>query len=150
MESPVSVAVAFVGTFFGFGLMSPIFCNLAVMSLAVFLFVWLTKPDRKQLLGLALLYACFTPFNRYLAASMPEIICFSMAIVALGMGVNYLEKEHPGKLAGLFALTVLMTLMRPYLIVFMLLPVYLWVRKQKWKGFLEARAFCWARFLPIF
>lgn len=122
------------GLIFGWNLMSPIYCNIALMCLAVFLFVWFVKPDKKQLFMLALLFASFTPFNRYTMSSMSESICFSMVIVVFAVGVSYLEKEHAGKLAALFILTAVMTLMRPYLLVFMLLPIYLLIRKRKWVG----------------
>ncbi len=124
------------GLIFGWNLMSPIYCNIALLSLAVFLFVWLTRPKMKQLGILFILFICFTPFNRYMMSSMSEIICFSMVIIMFALGVNYLQKEHAGKLVALFILSVVMTLMRPYLLVFMILPIYLWIRKRKMWGLL--------------
>lgn len=122
------------GLLFGWNLMSPIICNIVLMTIAMFLFVWLVKPTAKQMGILAVLFVAFTPFTRYMLSCMPEIICFSMVIVVLGLGVNYLERETKEKLIALFAMTVLMTWMRPYLLVFMLLPIFLWIRRNKWWG----------------
>lgn len=122
------------GLLFGWNLLSPIICNILLLTLAVFLFVWLVKPSWKQLGILAFLFCLFTPFVRYMLSGMPEIICFSMLIVFYGLALNYLEKEKTSKLVWLFLISGLLVLMRPYMLLFMLLPIYLWVRKSKWKG----------------
>lgn len=124
------------GLLFGWNLLSPIVCNIVLLSLAMFLYVWLVRPTKKQLGILTILFVAFTPFTRYMMAGMPEVICFAMVIVTYALAVNYLQKEQAGKLAVLFVLTALMTLMRPYLIVFMLLPMYFLFRKKKWLGLL--------------
>lgn len=122
------------GLAFGWNLMTPIVCNIVLLTLSVFLFVWLVKPTWKQLGVLTLLFCLYTPFVRYMLSGMPEIICFSMLIVFYGLAVNHLERERTYKLVLLFVISGLLTLMRPYLILFLLLPVYLWVRKSRWKG----------------
>ena len=122
------------GLIFGWNLSSPIYCNIFLMMLATFLFVWLVKPDRKQLGVLALLFITFTPLTRYMLSAMPECICFALVIIVLALNISYMEKEHNGKLAALFVLTALLTLMRPYLLLFMLLPAWLWIRKNRLAG----------------
>ena len=122
------------GLLFGWNLLSPIICNIVLLTLAVFLFVWLVKPTWKQLGILALLFCLYTPFARYMLSGMPEIICFSMLIVFYGLAVNYLNREKGYKLAILFVMSGLLVLMRPYMLLFLLLPMFLWVRKSKWKG----------------
>lgn len=139
------------GLLFGWNLMSPIICNIVLMSLAMFLFVFLVKPTAKQMGILAVLFVAFKPFTRYMLSCMPEIICFAMVIVTLALGVNYLERETRGKLIALFALTILMTWMRPYLLVFMLLPIFLWIRRNKWWGVLgSVTVFLFAGAIYIF
>ena len=54
------------GLIFGWNLTSPVYCNIFLMMLAMFLFVWLVKPDRKQLGILTILYVTFTPLTRYM------------------------------------------------------------------------------------
>lgn len=130
------------GMLFGWNLMSPIICNILLLTLAVFLFVWLVKPGGKQLGILALLFCLYTPFARYMLSGMPEIICFSMLIVFYGLAINYLNCEKTYKLVLLFILSGLLVLMRPYMLLFLLLPMYLWARKSGWKGLVGSLAVC--------
>lgn len=122
------------GLLFGWNMMSPVICNILLMTLACFLFVWLVKPDWKQVGITSLLFCLYTPFVRYMLSAMPEVICFSLLIIFYSLAVNYLNKERVYKLAILFALSGLLTLMRPYMLLFMLLPAYFWIRRNGWKG----------------
>lgn len=122
------------GLLFGWNLLSPVICNILLMTLCCFLFVWLARPAWKQLGVLALLFCLYTPFVRYMLSVMPEVICFTMVILFYSLAVNYLRRERGYKLALLFLLSGVMTLMRPYLVLFLLLPVYLWTRRDGWKG----------------
>ncbi len=122
------------GLVFGWGLQSPVFCNILLMTLAMFLFVLLVKPSWKQLGLLALLYSVFTPFTRYMLSGMPEVICFSLMILYLALMTRYLEGKGRGVLAALFVLAAGMTLMRPYLILMLLFPMGALIRQKKWAG----------------
>ncbi len=122
------------GFLFGWNLMSPILCNIVLMTVAMFVFVWLAKPGWKQMGILTLLFCLYTPFVRFMLSGMPEVICFSMLIMFLGLVYSYLTKERTGKLVCLFCLSGMLVLMRPYLLLFMLLPGYFWFRKSRWKG----------------
>ncbi len=128
------------GLAFGWTLMSPVACNIFLMSLAAFLFVWLVRPGWKQLGILTLLFCLYTPFVRYMLSVMPEVICFSLLILFYSLAVNYLNREKAWKLALLFVLSSVMTLMRPYMLLFMLLPAYFWIRKSRVRGALGALA----------
>lgn len=122
------------GMFFGWNLMSPIICNIFLMMICCFFYVWMVKPAWKQLGILALLFCLYTPFVRYMLSGMPEVICFSVLICFYSLTVNYLGREKGWKLALMFVMSGTMTLMRPYLFLFLLLPAYLWVKKDRWKG----------------
>lgn len=128
------------GLVFGWNLMSPVICNIVLMTVAVFLFVWLVQPSRKQMGILTLLFCLYTPFVRYMLSGMPEVICFSLLIIFYGLAISYGQKEAVGKLVWLFVLSGLLTLMRPYMILFMLLPMCFWVRKKKWAGLIGSFA----------
>ena len=119
------------GMVFGWNLMSPVICNIVLLTLCCFLFVWLVRPSWKQLGILTFLFCLFTPFVRYMLSGMPEIICFSMLITFYALAVNYLQREKAYKLVLLFVLSGVMTLMRPYLVLFLLLPVCLWIRRDR-------------------
>ncbi|MCD7841977.1 MAG: hypothetical protein LUG56_05840, partial [Lachnospiraceae bacterium] len=122
------------GLLFGWNLLSPVYCNIFMMMLAVFLFVWLVKADRAQCIRIAVLFILFPLFSRYMLSSMPEITCFAMLIIYWGLAYSYYQQENAGKLAGMFALSAIMTLMRPYLIVFLALPMLILIWKKKWAG----------------
>lgn len=129
------------GLLFGWNLMSPIYCNIFIMMLTMFGFVCLTRPTNKQIGMLALMFMTFTPFTRYMLSTMPEIICFAMVIMTFAVVVSYQRKETFAKMILLFAMTGLMTLMRPYLILFMLLPVYFAWKRNRWKGLVVSAVF---------
>lgn len=134
------------GFFFGWTLISPVVCNIFLMTMAVFLFVWLADPDVRQLSVLALLFCLYTPFTRYMMSGMPEIICISHLIIFYGLAYSYQAREKGWKLAMLFFLSGLLTLMRPYMLLFMILPAFLWIRQSKkqgkiWKGILGSGLF---------
>ena len=122
------------GFLFGWNLMSPIYCNIVVMMIAVFLFVWLVKPNWKQMVRIAVLFAVFPLFTRYMLSSMPECTCFGMLIVFFGYAYTYMQEEKKSSLIGMFVIASLLTLMRPYMIVFLLLPMLLLTIKRKWIG----------------
>lgn len=128
------------GLIFGWNMLSPIICNILLMTLAAGLFVWLVKPTWKQLGILTLLFFLYTPFVRYMLSGMPEVICFSMLIIFYGIAVNFLRRETYGKIAWMLVISGLLTLMRPYMLVFMLLPMGFWIRKNKWQGIIGSLA----------
>ncbi len=122
------------GLVFGWNLMSPILCNIVLMTLCCVLFVWLVRPAWKQLGVLAFLFCLYRPFVRYMLSGMPEVICFTMLILFCGLAVNYLGREKEYKLVLLFVLAGVMALMRPYLLLFLLLPSWLWIRSCRGRG----------------
>lgn len=128
------------GLLFGWNLLSPVICNIVLLTLACFLFVWLVKPSWKQLGILTVLFCLYTPFVRYMLSGMPEIICFSLLIVFYGLAANYMDREKTWKLVVLFALSGVLTLMRPYMLLFLLLPSYFWICKKGFRGFLGSAA----------
>lgn len=127
------------GLLFGWGLLSPVLCNIALLCLSCFLFVWLVKPGWKQIGALTILFSLYTPCVRYILSGMPEAICFSILIVFYSLAFNHLQAPKKSKLAVLFLLAAFMTLMRPYLILFMLLPLWIWIRAG------QSRARRWRR-----
>ncbi len=122
------------GLLFGWNLMTPIVCNIVLMTVAMVVFVWLVRPTWKQIGILTLLFCLYTPFVRYMLSGMPEVICFSLLIVFYAIAINYLDNEKPSRLVWMFILSGLLTLMRPYMLLFLLLPAFLWIRKKKWLG----------------
>ncbi len=127
------------GLLFGWNEMSPVYCNIFVMMIAVFLFVYLVRPKLKQCLMLAVLYFTFTPMTRYILSYMPEALCFAMVIVLTSLAISYVREERNWKLAVLTVMASVMTLMRPYLLLFMIFPIWFWYKKNRvWGSVLMA------------
>ncbi len=121
------------GAIFGWNMYSPIYCNILLMSIACIIYVLLVKPKWKQLFLLTILFCVFTPFSLYMLRVMPECICFSMLICYYAVLEWYRREKRMSGVVWLLVLSGLMTLMRPYLILFLLYPIIEWVRrKRKW------------------
>lgn len=121
------------GLLFGWNLLSPILCNIALLSLALLLFGILAKPDKGQTLLIGLLYITFMPVTRFALSCIPEAELFVLFIVFLGLAISC-ERQYAGwKIGVMFGLTMLMTWMRPYLILLFLSPaIFLLRKKGKW------------------
>lgn len=115
------------GLLFGWNLLSPVLCNIAMMMLAMFLFGILVKPDGKQVCVIAFLFFLYEPFVWYMLSGMPEIIFMGGLVIFYSLAAAYLKARRGGLLLLLFALSGILTLMRPYMLLFMLLPAYFWV-----------------------
>lgn len=124
------------GSIFGWNLNSPIYCNIALMMVSMFIFVYVVKPSKRQLFILSVLYMSFRPLARYMLSGMPECFCFSLVIVVLALAVSYQEKKCMIKLLLLFLITCLLTLIRPYFILFFLYPSFEMIRERKIVGIL--------------
>lgn len=115
------------GLLFGWNLSSPVVCNIVMMTVAMFLFGLLAKPDRKQMGILTLLFFLYTPFAWYMLCGMPEIICMSLLLVFYGLALAYQQQEKGLLLVLMFVLGGLLTLMRPYMLLFLILPAFFWI-----------------------
>lgn len=124
------------GLVFGWNLLSPVICNIVLLTITMFVFVWLVKPTWKQLGILTVLFGLYTLFTRYMLSGMPEVICFGMLILFYGLAFSYLNKETKGKLAAMFIVSVLLTLMRPYMLLFLLLACYFQIRRSRKSGWI--------------
>ncbi len=122
------------GKIFGWTLMSPIYYNIFLMMLTMAGFVLIVRPGWKQIGLLTILFCTYTPFVRYMLCGMPEVICFSMLITYFAVMLSHLEKPAYSKLVCLIVLASVMTLMRPYLILFLLYPLGCLLLEKKWKG----------------
>lgn len=143
------------GGLFGWNLLSPVLCNIMLMTFACLVFVWLARPTWKQWGILAALFCAYTPFTRYMMSVMPEIICMSHLIVFYGLALYYgrncdtkgLERRGRAALIAMFVLAAYLTLMRPYLALFLLLPSFYWIRGARrrgkiWQGIVGSGAVC--------
>lgn len=121
---------------FGWNLYSPILCNIFLTMAAIFAFVILTKPDKKQCIALAILYLASMYTTRFCMSAMAETIEIFYGILFWALCISYQEKERDYKLIISCFLVLLMTMGRPYFLILVLFPGYLWFRSKKWKGIL--------------
>lgn len=124
------------GKVFGWGYFSPIACNIFMLSASFAVFSLLAKPTWKQIICIALLFLSVVPFTTYVLSGRSEIIGYSLIIIIYGLVYSCFKRETPGKLIGIFLIITLLSLMRPYFMVFLLLPGILWVRRSKIAGIL--------------
>ncbi len=124
------------GLLFSWNLLSPVICNIVLLTITMFVFVWLVKPTWKQLGILTVLFSLYSLFVRYMLSGMPEVICFSLLILFYGLAMSYLKKESRGKLIAMFVISVLLTLMRPYMLLFLALACYFWICRNKKAGWI--------------
>ena len=124
------------GLLFGWNLLSPVICNIVLLTITMFVFVWLVKPTWKQLGILTVLFSLYSLFVRYMLSGMPEVICFSLLILFYGLAMSYLKRESRGKLIAMFVISVLLTVMRPYMLLFLALACYFWICRNKKAGWI--------------
>ena len=124
------------GLLFGWNLLSPVICNIVLLTITMFVFVWLVKPTWKQLGILTVLFSLYSLFVRYMLSGMPEVICFSLLILFYGLAMSYLKRESRGKPIAMFVISVLLTLMRPYMLLFLALACYFWICRNKKAGWI--------------
>ena len=141
------------GLLFGWNLLSPVICNIVMMTLAFVLFAVLVKPNWKQVGVITLLFFLYEPFVWYMLSGMPEIVFMSGLLIFYSLAVACLRERRGLLLILLFVLAGLLTLMRPYMLLFMLLPAYLWIfgdaaSSKETAGFFFKRiAVKWKQFL---
>lgn len=123
------------GLFFGWNLLSPILCNIVLLSLAMLLFGILVKPNKKQTVMIGLLYGTFIPVTRFALSCIPEAELFALFIVFLGLAIACQRKYEGWMIGALFGLVMLMTWMRPYLILLLLTPALLLFERKGKKAF---------------
>lgn len=124
------------GLVFGWNLLSPMLCNTVLLSLSMLLFGILVKPDKRQTVMTAVLYATFMPVTRFALSCIPEAELFALFILFWGLAIACRRKYKSWMVGAMFALVMLMTWMRPYLILLLLTPAVILFYKRGKKSFL--------------
>ena len=107
------------GFVFGWTLERVFIYNLIIYVIAMISFGALVKPSAKQTAVLSVWFLSFFLNARYIYSSMPEVICFSHLIIFWALMISYLKGGKKSELGGAIVLSMLMTFMRPYLILFL-------------------------------
>lgn len=108
------------GSIFGWTLDNVFIYNLLIYIIAMISFGVLVKPNFKQTAVISVWFLSFFLNARYIYSSMPEVICFSHLIIYWALMISYLRGGKKSEVGGAIVLAILMTFMRPYLILFLL------------------------------
>ena len=121
------------GLFFGWNYMSPIWCNIVMMMLGMGFFAFLAKPNKKQVFWLSVFYALFIRLTRYALSAHVESTVYFMVMLLMAL-VFYLRRKDARQKPALIAMiviTMVLTWMRPYYIIFLAVPGYYLVKKNR-------------------
>lgn len=110
------------GRVFGWNFFSPVLCNLICLMAGMAVFGYLAKPTGKQLTAIAALFSLFTPFTRFVMSCMPEIFCCTLILWYMGCLFAYDREQAEGYLWQMNIIAGILTLMRPYFLLFLLYP----------------------------
>ncbi len=142
------------GFIFRWGYPSVFFCNVLLFSAALAAFTYLTDLPVKKLVSIGVVLLLFPSIPIHLLNALPEAVVTSFVILYLGfaircsiangdmMNANAKESAPVGKndskkdktayvvdMIGMLVCSFYLTLCRPYMILFFILPVYFAVRK---------------------
>lgn len=135
------------GWIFGWTMLSPIYCNITLIAIAMILFSILVKPNWSQTFAILSMYALSQYITRYTLSLLPEIAVYALLIVFLGLIINLnnttiLEKKYEIKVYLSLAIAVLLSLMRPYYLLLILLSSYELYKYNKKKGVIVGGSVC--------
>lgn len=119
------------GLLFGWNMLSPIWCNIVLLMLAMGIFYFLVKPTWRQTLWLTVFYCMFLHFTRYALSVQVEVPVYAFLIVYLGVVYSIKQKFSYKKLTALYLVCTVLTLMRPYCILLSCIPGYYLYKKNK-------------------
>ena len=126
------IPYALIGLVIGWDLHSMVIANVILLSFAIAVFIWLTKPNMQQLLWLGAGYLCMNITIGYSMLAMAESLRYALAIILAGM----LIKLYNGEQSKIFKYAVLPIVLfyaiQVYLIFALLVPIYIFgILKEK-------------------
>ncbi len=120
------------GKLFGWTTVRAIIYNVIMLSGSLFIFGMLARPSLNQALWISALYTAYTFTVQGMFSVSPEATCYSYIIIYLGLLYSRMRTGNTYSVTMMFAVAVLLTLMRPYFLAFMLPPgFYLYKNKRK-------------------
>lgn len=124
------------GFIFGWNYSSILIANIVYFSIAFAFFTVSSNISWKNIIWTMGLFMLFPNLWMHLLVGMPEMIMISVVIVYLGfafMGAD--SKEEPvGGIVGMMITGAFLTIIRPYMLVMFVLPVYRLIRRNLKKG----------------
>ncbi len=121
------------GRIFGWNYISVLVCNVVLFGIALAVFTLLTKPGTVNYIVSLLALALFPSLPIHLLNALPEAVVASVFIVFLGLSVKICEvsavkKSLPALFISAFVFGAFLTIIRPYMIVFLAVPIYVLIK----------------------
>jgi len=124
------------GFIFGWGFRSAVFINILLFALAFTVFVFLTDLEIGQYLNITIIYALFPSFFIHLMCILPEAFIAGLLLIFLGFYIRISNDKNSKKTETvsfvlLILISVFLTLLRPYMVVFFIVPCVLAFKKKR-------------------
>lgn len=133
--SPLTLIVWVIwGKLFGFSISNYYWCNILFLSLALVFFVVQVRPKAKQMAGAGVLLLLFPGFSKYTLSCLVEAHMISYMIFYYGMALGYVRDRKRWKIVGMMVLSFFLTCIRPYMVLFLILPGIFIFLQKKWLG----------------
>ncbi len=113
------------GKIFGWTLASPFFCNCVCYGISLAILCLLTAPDWKKVMAITVTFMTFSMNARYVLSCMPEVYLWGAVLIFYGTALGENIEKREIKHGIMLCLGMILTLMRPYMITMLLLPLML-------------------------
>lgn len=122
------------GMLFGWGYGSVLISNIFYFSVALVVFVHLTKIEWKNMFLLFLVFTFYPSLPIHLMSALPEVVVASVMIVYFGFAIRAVKEDYKlWCVVPMFVCSIYLTVCRPYMIILVLLPCYyLFKTKRKY------------------
>ena len=130
------------GMMFGWNIQMPVICNLIFVTIALGIFLYLVRPNTKQILIWLVIIASMPIITRYIISGMVESVFFSAIILFVGVQIRLEKQYNRLLLAILYLLVGFLSLARPYMIIFMIVPFYILYKRNKWFASVFTLIYC--------
>ena len=122
---------------FGWSYASAFISNVVIFSIALSLFVFLTDIDWKNELILFGMFLLYPSLPIHLTNCLPEVPIASIALIFLGLCIKNIKIERDINLVFMLILSFILTLIRPYMFLLMIIPFYFLIKKDAKKGLFQ-------------
>ena len=111
------------GKIFGWNILSPIICNIVLLSMAFLIITLILRPSWKQVMFIVLCFSFCSHFTRFIISCMSEVTVWSFSLIVFSLFVlDSKKKSNRALVIAIFILAVL-CLMRPYFVIFFIYPL---------------------------
>lgn len=125
------------GIVFGWGYTSVFAANIVYFSLALAFFVWITRMEWKGIVSMLVILSLIPSLPLHLLSCLPETNLLAVVLVYFGLAVGMQDTERKRLyLILMYALCVILTIIRPFMILLLIAPGYYFYKEKGKKTFL--------------